>query len=99
MVLLIKYFFLFFSRDNATSGRISRQGVESHALTAANLIDAIITHQINQSNDGTGHPSNNTPINNQAHIQQQRAGDKLFQVSVLMFILTTYIILYFYIFM
>lgn len=55
--------------------------MESHALTAANLIDAIITHQINQSNDGTGHPPNAPPVNNQAHIQQQRAGDKLFQVS------------------
>lgn len=70
----------FFSRDNAASGgRVSRQGMEPHALTAANLIDAIITHQINQSNDGTGHPPNATPVN-QSHVQQ-RAGDKLFQVS------------------
>lgn len=56
--------------------------MEPHALTAANLIDAIITHQINQSNDGSGHPPNTAPVNNQAHIQQQRAGDKLFQVSL-----------------
>lgn len=67
------------NRDNAASGRVSRQGMESHALTAANLIDAIITHQINQSNDGSGHPPNTAPVNSQAHIQQQRAGDKLFQ--------------------
>lgn len=71
----------FFSRDNAGSGRVSRQGMESHALTAANLIDAIITHQINQSNDGSGHPPNVVPVTNQTHVQQQRAGDKLFQVS------------------
>jgi len=58
--------------------------MESHALTAANLIDAIITHQINQSNDGSGHP-NAAPVNNQAHVQQ-RAGDKLFQVSYISFI-------------
>ncbi|XP_050519955.1 uncharacterized protein LOC126893623 isoform X3 [Daktulosphaira vitifoliae] len=67
------------NRDNgAASGRLSRQGME-HALTAANLIDAIITHQINQSNDGTGHPSNAVPTSNHTHIQQPRAGDKLFQ--------------------
>lgn len=55
--------------------------MEPHALTAANLIDAIITHQINQSNDGSGHPpSSAAPVNNQPHVQQ-RAGDKLFQVS------------------
>lgn len=71
----------FFSRDNSGSGRVSRQGTEPHALTAANLIDAIITHQINQSNDGTGHPPNAVPVTNQVHVQQQRAGDKLFQVS------------------
>lgn len=56
--------------------------MEPQALTAANLIDAIITHQINQSNDGNGHPPNTTPVNNQAHVQQ-RAGDKLFQVSLI----------------
>lgn len=67
------------NRDNAGSGRVSRQGTEPHALTAANLIDAIITHQINQSNDGTGHPPNAAPVTNQSHVQQQRAGDKLFQ--------------------
>jgi len=54
--------------------------LEPHALTAANLIDAIITHQINQSNDGSGHPTSATPVHNQLHVQQ-RAGDKLFQVS------------------
>lgn len=54
--------------------------MEPHALTAANLIDAIITHQINQSNDGSGHPPNAPPVNSQVHVQQ-RAGDKLFQVS------------------
>lgn len=72
----------FFSRDNAAAsgGRASRQSLEPHALTAANLIDAIITHQINQSNDGSGHPPNAAPIHNQPHVQQ-RAGDKLFQVS------------------
>lgn len=59
--------------------------MESHALTAANLIDAIITHQINQSNDGSGHPPNAAPVNSQAHVQQ-RAGDKLFQVSFISFI-------------
>jgi hypothetical protein len=75
------YFCFIFSRDNASSGRSSRQGTEPHALTAANLIDAIITHQINQSNDGTGHPPNAAPVTNQSHVQQQRAGDKLFQVS------------------
>lgn len=56
--------------------------MEPHALTAANLIDAIITHQINQSNDGTGHSPNAAPVNSQTHVQQQRAGDKLFQVSL-----------------
>lgn len=55
--------------------------MEPHALTAANLIDAIITHQINQSNDGSGHPPSAAPVNNQPHVQPQRAGDKLFQVS------------------
>lgn len=55
--------------------------MEPQALTAANLIDAIITHQINQSNDGNGHPPNTAPVNNQAHVQ--RAGDKLFQVRQL----------------
>lgn len=63
--------------------------MESHALTAANLIDAIITHQINQSNDGTGHPPNAAPVN-QSHVQQ-RAGDKLFQVSLIWFINYFYI--------
>ncbi|XP_050443089.1 uncharacterized protein LOC126847091 isoform X3 [Adelges cooleyi] len=66
------------SRDSGAGGRLSRQGME-HALTAANLIDAIITHQINQSNDGSGHPPNSTPATSQVHVQQQRAGDKLFQ--------------------
>lgn len=78
----IKKCLYFYSRDNASSGRVSRQGMEPHALTAANLIDAIITHQINQSNDGTGHSPNAAPVNSQTHVQQQRAGDKLFQVSL-----------------
>lgn len=102
----IYIYIFYFSRDNATSGRVSRQGMESHALTAANLIDAIITHQINQSNDGSGHPPNATPINSQAHVQQQRAVDKLFQVSssirfilnlcvIKLFIFTSYLFLFY----
>lgn len=53
---------------------------ESSTLTAASLIDAIITHQINQpSNDGVGSATIPQP-NASTHAPSQRPGDKLFQV-------------------
>lgn len=58
-------------RQNQQAGN-QQSGDSSSTLTAASLIDAIITHQINQSTDNTpGTPSSNN---------QQRPGDRLFQV-------------------
>lgn len=57
----------------------SRSG-DSSTLTAASLIDAIITHQINQTSNegqtGQGAPGNT----NSAQQQVTRPGDRLFQV-------------------
>ncbi|XP_044739658.1 uncharacterized protein LOC123301011 isoform X2 [Chrysoperla carnea] len=47
---------------------------EPSTLTAASLIDAIITHQINQCGD-----SNTIPRGGDANMQQSRPGDRLFQ--------------------
>lgn len=59
------------SRQNQSSNQ--QQNETSSTLTAASLIDAIITHQINQSveNAGGSAASNNQPT---------RPGDRLFQV-------------------
>lgn len=60
-------------------GRACVRGSESSTLTAASLIDAIITHQINQSSESQtsnvqSGAASSTP---QA---QTRPGDRLFQV-------------------
>ena len=54
---------------------------DSSTVTAASLIDAIITHQINQPSDAgvsaTASQSNASP-----HVPSARPGDKLFQVNI-----------------
>lgn len=63
------------------SGRSSSsQRGDSSTLTAASLIDAIITHQINQtSNDSQVQGAATNANSNQQHVT--RPGDRLFQVS------------------
>lgn len=56
------------SRQNQSSNQ--QQNESASTLTAASLIDAIITHQINQSVENTG-----------GNAQPQRPGDRLFQVT------------------
>lgn len=60
---------------------MNRQG-DSSTVTAASLIDAIITHQINQTSDATT-PTPTSQANSSVHVPSQRPGDKLFQVNVI----------------
>ncbi|KAK6640723.1 hypothetical protein RUM44_012420 [Polyplax serrata] len=60
------------SRNQSNSGSQSNRGDDS-TMTAASLIDAIITHQINQSSSETGSQ------NSQNQGPATRPGDRLFQ--------------------
>jgi hypothetical protein len=57
-------------------------------MTAASLIDAIITHQINQSSSEPGNPGSQAPN------PPPRPGDRLFQVN-LIFLIFKFANLYF----
>jgi hypothetical protein len=60
-------------------GRSSISGGGDSTVTAASLIDAIITHQINQSStDGSGSGNQGGTPNSPA---PTRPGDRLFQVQ------------------
>lgn len=61
------------SRHSQSSSNMQGENTPQ-TLTAASLIDAIITHQINQSADNS---SGNNPSSNN---QPTRPGDRLFQV-------------------
>lgn len=65
--------YAFFSSNQSNSGSQSNRGDDS-TMTAASLIDAIITHQINQSSSETGSQ------NSQNQGPATRPGDRLFQV-------------------
>lgn len=67
-------FFCFCFRNQSNSGGQSSRGEDS-TMTAASLIDAIITHQINQSSSETGSQ------NSQSQGPPTRPGDRLFQVT------------------
>lgn len=77
MKIVIFYFcnkyFIYYSSE------VSRARSCESSFTAASLIDAIITHQINQSSDAQGSTvppgTNLTP-----QTQSTRPGDRLFQV-------------------
>jgi len=67
------------SSSSSRQSQSSSQQNESSTLTAASLIDAIITHQINQSVE-------NASASGSSANQPARAGDRLFQVTERIFI-------------
>lgn len=71
---------------SASGGSVNRnirtgQG-DASTLTAASLIDAIITHQINQTSSEAQAAQGPTPNNTVPQQQVTRPGDRLFQVGV-----------------